>query len=312
MEHFAVAVNTVLPLFLLIGLGYIAKQKHIISPSAVQEANRLSFYLFMSVLLFYNVYSSDLSVAFDERLVLFCIVGILAEFLIGLLLIPRIEKTPSARGVMLQSFFRTNSVLLGIPITTSLFGAEHTGQAAVIMAFVVPVLNIFSVVAFELFRDKKVTYRKVLKGIAKNPLVIGTLSGAFFALTGLCFPAAVERAVSNIAGAATPLALVLMGASLDFSKFKSTFKNMTICVLERLIISPILFLSIAILMGFQGPALCAVMVTFATPVAVNSYNTAEQMGGDTDLASGIVLLTTGLSCITLTGWIWLLKTFGLF
>ena len=57
-----------------------------------------------------------------------------------------------------------------------------------------------------------------------------------------------------------------------------------------------------------GTSLCAVLVVFGTPVAVNSYNMALQMDGDADLAGGIVLLTTALSCLTLFLWIWLLKT----
>ena len=237
--------------------------------------------------------------------------GILAEFLLGLLLIPRIEPSNPARGVMLQGFFRTNTVLLGLPIATSLFGTGRVGQVSVIVAFVVPFINILSVVALELYRGGKPNARKILRGVVTNPLVLGAAAGMAVVLTGLRLPSVVESAVSGIARAATPLALVLMGASLDFSRFRTSARNLTICVLERLVVMPAVFIAIAVFMGFRDVALCTVMVVFGAPVAVNSYTMALQMDGDADLAGGIVLLTTGFSCLTLFLWIWLLKTLGL-
>lgn len=311
MENIRVSLNTVLPMFLMIGVGCLAKQRRMISAEAVREANGLCFKLFMSVLLFQNIYTSDLGASFHGPLLALCMVGILAEFLLGLLLIPRIEPSNPARGVMLQGFFRTNTVLLGLPIATSLFGTGRVGQVSVIVAFVVPFINILSVVALELYRGGKPNARKILRGVVTNPLVLGAAAGMAVVLTGLRLPSVVESAVSGIARAATPLALVLMGASLDFSRFRTSARNLTICVLERLVVMPAVFIAIAVFMGFRDVALCTVMVVFGAPVAVNSYTMVLQMDGDADLAGGIVLLTTGFSCLTLFLWIWLLKTLGL-
>lgn len=311
MENIRISLNTVLPMFLMIGVGCLVKQRRMLSAGAVREANSLCFKLFMSVLLFQNIYTSDLGASFHAPLLALCLGGILAEFLLGLLVIPRIEPSNPARGVMLQGFFRTNTVLLGIPIATSLFGADRVGQVSVIVAFAVPVINILAVIALELYRGGKPNVRKILRGVVTNPLVLGAAAGMAVVLTGLRLPTVVESAVSGIARAATPLALVLMGASLDFSRFKTSVRNLTICVLERLVVMPAVFIAIAVFMGFRDVALCTVMVVFGAPVAVNSYNMALQMDGDADLAGGIVLLTTGFSCLTLFLWIWLLKTLGL-
>lgn len=311
MENILISLNTVLPMFLVIGAGCLVKRLHIISPEAVREANGLCFKLFMSVLLFQNVYSSDLGASFHGPLLALCLGGILAEFLLGLLVIPRIERSNPARGVMLQGFFRTNTVLLGIPIATALFGADQVGQVSVIVAFVVPAINILAVIALELYRGGRPDARKILRGVVTNPLVLGAAAGMAVALLGIRLPSVIESAVSSLAKGATPLALVLMGASLDFSRFKTSVRNLTVCVLQRLVVMPAIFLSIAVAMGFRGVSLCTVLVVFGAPVAVNSYNMALQMDGDADLAGGIVLLTTGFSCLTLFLWIWLLKTLGL-
>lgn len=312
MENIRISLNTVLPLFLTIGAGWLVKRRNIISAAAVREANALCFRLFMMVLLFYNIYTSDLGSSLNVPLLALCLGGTLLEFVLGLVLIPRIEASDPARGVMLQAFFRANTVLLGIPIAASLFGGESIGPISVTTAVIVPVFNVLAVIALELYRSGKPSARKIIRGVAANPLVNGAVLGIFFALTGLRLPAPVESAVAGLAQAATPLALLLMGASLDFSRLKSSMRSLAVCVAERVLIMPALFVSIAAALGFRGVELCAVLVVFGTPVAVNSYNMALQMDGDADLAGGIVLLSTAVSCLTLFLWIWLLKTLGLF
>ena len=308
MENIRISLNTVLPMFLIIGMGCLVKRFHMISDSAVREANALCFRLFIPTLLFYNLYASDLKSSFHAPLAALCVGGTLAEFVLGWLLIPRIEKSNPSRGVMLQAFFRANVVLLGIPIASSLFGGSQIGLVSMIAGITVPTFNILAVISLELFRGAKPNAHKIAKGVVRNPLVIGAALGILVTLSGLRLPSAVESAVSSIAKAATPLSLLLLGASLDFSRLKSSARNLSIVILERLIIMPAAFLSIAAGMGFRGAALCAVLVVFGAPVAVSSYTMALQMDGDADLAGGIVLFTTAFSCLTLFFWIWLLKT----
>ena len=163
----------------------------------------MCFKVFISILLFYNVYTSDLSSSFNGKLLAFCVLGILAEFLAGALIVPRITKEPPARGVMLQAFFRTNIVLLAVPIITSLFGPESMGQAAVLLAVAVPLVNVLSVVALEMHRGGRPSPKKILRGVAANPLVLGALAGILALAVHLRLPAVVESAVRSVANAAT-------------------------------------------------------------------------------------------------------------
>lgn len=311
MEHIVVSFNTVIPLFLMIAAGCFARRIHLISPAAAKEANGLCFKLFMSVLMFYNIYTSDLRSAFDVPLVLFCEGGILLEFLLGLVIICRIEPSPPARGVMLQSFFRINAILLGVPIATTLFGEGNIGSITIILGIVVPTINILSVVALELFRGGRPNPRQIARGVITNPLVLGAVAGYLAALLQLRLPTALESAVTSIARGATPMALVLMGALLNFDRIRASARNLAICVLQRLVIAPAIFLSLAVALGYRQQALCTVLIAFAAPVAINSYTMAAQMEGDADLAGGIVLLTSLFSCLTLFLWIWLLKSLAL-
>ena len=312
MENITIAINAVLPMFLVIGLGLLVRRSRIISDEALRQANGMCFRFFMFTLLFYNVYTADLGSAFNSRLLAFCVLGLLAEFLVSAVLVPRLVSQPPARGVIIQACFRVNIVLLGTPIALSLFGAEGAGQMAVLTAVTVPLINVLSVVALELHRGGRTNPQKILRGVVTNPFVLGAATGFGVLLLGLRLPVPVESAVKSVASAATPLALVLMGASLDFRRLKGSLGRLAVCVVFRLLLSPALFVSLAAALGFRGVSLGAVMLVFATPVAVNSYTMALQMDGDADLAGGIVLLTTGLSCGTLFLWVWLLKTLCLF
>lgn len=311
MENIFIALNAVLPLFLIIGLGCAARRLQILSDESARQANGLCFKLFMAPLLFYNVYTSDLSSSFDGKLLVFCVIGTLTEFGIGLLLIPRIESRRTAQGVMLQAFCRPNLVLLGLPVSISLFGESSAGRITFILAVIVPLINILAVLALELFRSGSPDPGKIVRGVIQNPFVLGALAGFLCQGLHIRLPYILETAVSDMAAAATPLALVLMGASLDFSHLRGARRSLVICTATRLLIAPAIFLSLGTALGFRGISLCAVMLVFATPVAVNSYTMALQMDADADLAGGIVLLTTAFSCLTLFLWILLLKTLGL-
>ena len=307
-----IALNAVLPMFLMIGVGVLAQKLKIIDKRSVRQANSLCFRAFMSVMMFYNVYTSDLSQAVNLPLIGYCVAGTLLLFFAGLLIVPRVEKRDPARGVMMITFFRSNVVLLGVSMTISIFGDKDIGEVTILSAVVVPMVNILAVVDFELFRGGKVSGKRVLVGIAKNPLVEGTLMGILAALVGLRLPSVVESAVRSIANATTPMALVLLGASLNFKKFGSQRRNVLICLAERLIVSPAIFIGLAVLLGFRGIPLAGIMVVFAGPVAIASFTVASEMGGDPDMAAELVMLTTGFSCFTMFAWIFLLKTFGFF
>jgi len=310
-ENFLVSLNTVLPLFLSIGIGILARHRSWISTAAAREANGLCFKVFVSTLLFYNIYTADLKSALSPRLLTLCLICILLEFTLGMLLMPRIEAANPARGVLIQSCFRTNCILMGIPIATSLYGAGQIGPVAVLSPFASMFFNILAVITLELFRRNTPDPKKILRGIATNPLIIAAVLGVVCNLAGLRLTGFAESTVSSIAKAASPMSLVLMGASLNFGRMKQMGRNLLLSCLLRLAVFPAVFVSAAAALGLRGSALCTVLVIFATPVAVNSYTMALQMDGDADLAGGVILSTTAVSCVTLFLWIWLLKSLGL-
>lgn len=152
----------------------------------------------------------------------------------------------------------------------------------------------------------------IIKGILLNPILIGGFLGLVCSLTSVRLPLAMERVLIEIADIATPLALIILGASVTFTSVKANRKSLILAVAGKLLIVPAVGVTISILAGFRGLELILLMSMFASPAAVSSYTMAQQMDGDADLAGQIVVFTTAFSLFTLFFWITSLMGLGYF
>jgi len=123
-------------------------------------------------------------------------------------------------------------------------------------------------------------------------------------------PPLVNQPLRSLAGIATPLALFLLGASIDFSKARANARLLTLGVTGRLIVLPLVFLSGAVALGIRDVSLATLIAVFASPTAVSSYPMAQQIGGDADFAAAQVVFTTTFSSLTVFCWIFAFKMLG--
>ena len=314
LNHMLVAVNAVLPSFLIIALGLLIRSRGMLEEEALGKFNSIAFRVFLPVQIFKNIYDAPIGEVFELRLVLFTFVGHLLAFCIALLVASLTEPRRDRRGVMEQGMFRGNYVLLGVPLITSLFGESGAGLAALMIAVNIPMYNMLSVIALELYAGGEVRPGKMLRDIATNPLIDATVVGLLAKAIHLPVYAipAVESALKSLSGVATPLCLFILGGSFAPAAVRGYARSLWITVLFKLLVIPGLALSAAAALGIRGVALGVVMMSFGAPTAVNSYTMARELGGDGELAAGIVVIDTAMSCLTLFGWIVLLRSLGLF
>lgn len=310
MESFFVSLNVIAPLFLLMALGYTLRSTRLLPEQLISPVNKLIFKVFLPVLLFMNIYTTDLGESFDSTLLLFALSCVLIEFLFALALVLPSEKAKERRGVMLQGMFRSNFVIFGIPVIQSLYGKDASGAATVLIAAVVPLFNVLAVIALELFRKQKIRVFSLLKGIFTNPLIIASALGIAFVLLKIQLPNFLTSALGSAGGIATPLAFVTLGASFHFQDISGYKKDLFLTLGVKLLFFPLLFLGMALLFGFRGVALAVLMTAFASPVAVSSFPMAQQMGGDSKLASQLVVYSSALSIFTMFLLIFLFKSFA--
>lgn len=307
-----ISADAVLPMCLIMALGYGTRRLGWIRREEISAINKIAFRIFLPCLLYYNVYCSDLSGSFDPLLMAYAVGGVLLTFGLSLGYTLLTEKLPERRGVMIQGMFRSNYVIMGIPVATALLGADQLGTVSILIAVVVPLFNMLSVVVLEVFRGQKPKPLHILGQIAKNPLVIGSVLGILTLAAGIRLPHILEQTIQNISAIASPLQLFLLGAFFQFSGLKTYRRELVTVSAAKLIVSPGLFLGLGALLGFRDVAFVSLIGVFASPTAVNSFTMAQQMGGDAELAGDIVVTTSAVSILTMFLWIFLFKSLGVF
>lgn len=312
MEAIVLSFKVITPVFLLIGLGYLLKVLKLFDDDTLKKMVELTFKVFLSVLIFNNLYKTTIEQALNWPVMLFAAGYVISIFIISMIVIPKIEKSNPKRSSLVQGIFRSNNLMLGIPIITALCGPENAGLMTMVIAVVVPLYNSFSVVALEVFSEGKIQLKVILLNIIKNPFVVASILGIIALLTDLKLPYVIEKPLSDISGVAIPLALILLGGYIDFSSIKGSIRNIIIGVAGRLVIVPVVFIGLAILLGFRGVELITLMGTISAPTATASFIMAKQMGGDADLAAHLIVFGTLFSAGTIFLWIFLLKQFALF
>ena len=310
MESFTICLNAVLPIFLLMAVGYAARCFHLLDRADVAKINKIVFRAFMPAMVFYNIYSSDLSSAVRGSLLGYAVLGVFAEFLLSLGYALLFVKERSRRGVVIQGLFRSNFVIIGLPIAESLVDGD-LGPVAMLLAAVVPLYNVLAVITLAIFNGQKPDWKKVLLDILENPLIIGSAVGIAALLAGIRLPAPLEKVVSQMSDATSPMLLFLLGAFFQFRGMRGHVRELAAVCLGRLVVFPALFLGLAAAMGFRGVELVSLLGIFASSTAIASFTMAQQMGGDAELAGDIVVWTSALCSFTLFGWSLLFKLLAL-
>lgn len=295
----------------MMALGYFLKAIGIFNDLFLKQLNGLCFRVFLPLVLFINIYQSDFFELFSAKLILFAVILVVVSFILLMIIIPKIEPENNNRGVMIQGIFRSNYILFGVPIAQTLYGNEHTGTTAILIAFIIPLFNLLSVVALSIYSKQKQSRKQVLAEVIHNPLIIGSVVAFFFVLTGIRLPILIEHTIADISKVATPLALIVLGGSFQFKSIGAYKKQLSISVLGKLILLPGIFIPIAILFGFRKIELAALMAIFASPTAVSTFTMAQNAKANYKLSGQIVVLDSMLSVVSIFLWIVVLKYFNL-
>jgi len=311
MENLMLSFGVVAPLLILMLLGALSIKVKLLDYSAVKKMNNAVFKIFLPALIFNNVYTSSVEDLTDMRTAFYISSVYICAFILAIIFIGFIEKDPGKKGSMVQGMCRSNFVIFGVPLCESLCGSGSLGKISVAVAIAIPVLNVFSVIVLEYFRGSKPDVKTMLKGIITNPLIISSAVGIIALVSGIKLPEFIAKAVEDTAKIATPLALFLLGASINLSAVKGNLKRLVIVLTVKLVMIPFVGIAVAAYMGMRGVDIAILLAAFASPTAVSSYPMALQMGGDGPLAAQIVAFTTTLCILTVFVWIFVLKQVGL-
>ena len=168
MENLIISLKVVLPLFIFITLGAILKKVRLLDDNSVSKMNGIIFMVFFPVLLFNNIHSSRFDNIFNTKLLLFCIIGVIVLMFLALFIIHFLEKDNRKKSVLVQSIFRSNLLLFGLPIISAMYGEESLGSASIVVALTVPLFNFLAVILLESYRGGRINALRVIKQIIKK------------------------------------------------------------------------------------------------------------------------------------------------
>lgn len=315
MENFIFSLEVTLPIFLVMIIGYFLKQIGMLNDEFVTIANRLNFKVTLPFMVFKDIASVDIKAVFDIRYVLFCALVSTACFWLIWGGVKLFVKDKSIRGAFVQASFRGSAAVMGLAFIHNIYGESAMGPLMIVGA--VPFYNIFSVIVLTFEANdsaginKKEKIKQACINICKNPIIIGILLGLISGVIGIDYPVIVDKTVSSVAQLAAPLALITIGAGFEGRKALAKMKPTIAVSLIKLVIQPLVFLPVAIAMGFTGEKIIAILIMLASPTTPSCYIMAKNMHNDEVLTASAVVTTTLMGAVTLTGWIFLLKTMGL-
>ena len=312
LESFQVAFNAVMPLLLLLGAGWAAVRSGVTDRAFMNRLNTLNFKLFFPFLMFKNVYGAEPENLPTTTLMITGAVSLLVLVALLMIVVPRIVKDNPRRGTIIQAIFRSNFIIYGIPLTTFVFGDGKASVCGIMVMIMVSMFNVLSVVVLEYYREGgKVRPGPLLLGIVKNPLLQGCVAGMLCYLLGIKLPVFLKEPVFALGSMASTLALVVLGANLQFAELKKNGRTITTVLLVRLLVLPLVMVPLGWLIGLRGVELFLILMIYGTPVATASYPMAQNMGGDGQLAGQLVFVSTVASLGTIFLFIFTMSQLGL-
>lgn len=312
MENFLFSVNATMPIFLIILLGWFLKKIHIINDEFANVANKYVFKVSLPVLLFRDIATTSILKDMNMQFVLFCFLGTIVMFGGVWIFSYAYCKDKTMVGAFAQASARGSAAVLGIAFVENICGSS--GMAPLMIVSAVPLFNILSVIILTFGGRNQLRgvegIKKACINILKNPIIIGILLGIPFSLLKIKIPVIPERAINYVAQTATPMALIAIGAGFNTKQAMTKIKPSIVSSVIKLVILPLLFMPVAIMMNFSPSELVAILIMVGSPSTVTCYIMAKNMDNDEVLSSNTIVLTTLLSSVTITAWVFVLKSMG--
>ncbi len=314
MEQLMFSLNATIPIFLVMVIGYVLKTKKILDEPFVKTLNSFNYKITLPLLLFKDIAESDFYAVWDTKYVLFCFIVTLVTISVIWIVAGLVYRDKDRLGEFIQASYRSSAAVLGIAFIQNIYG--NSGMAPLMIIGTVPLYNVAAVLVLSFTGPSshgldKDSLKSSIKGIATNPIILGILLGMIVSACQIHFPVIITKTIGNLSVLATPLALIGLGAGFEGRKALKQLGPTALASFIKLVLLPAIFLPIAISLGFTNEKLVAILVMLGSPTTVSCYIMAKNMEHEGTLTSSAVVATTFLSSITLTAYLFLLRSLNL-
>jgi len=299
--------NSLMPVFLLIALGKILREKHF-SSNLFNDLNQITYWLALPSLLVIKISQATFAGAAAMRVAGIVLIATLIGIALSYLAARILKLSSHAKGAFIQGCGRANNAFIGLPVILYALAEAHPEIEAVATLSLAPTIifyNIFSVVVLISHSGEKPgggeTVKLFAKQLASNPLIIACVIGLILQLTGFQLPVVAAPTHETLGQSALPLALLSVGASINFAQLRGTAVYSVTAACIKVFIFPLIGLLVALCWpGASAPERTAALIFLACPTAVASYVLADIFGSDKEMAGRIIVISTLLSAISLS------------
>jgi malonate transporter len=313
IDNIIFTANIVAPVFLIIAVGFLAKQGKIINEVFVDVTSKFVFQISLPAFVFLRIITLDLSQVLELNQILYIYAGTIITYLLIWLGSNPFIKNSKDKSAFIQGAFRGNYAIVGLALISNLFGNGALGKATIILAFLLPLYNILAVIVLTipLRKDEKSILKSAIVDILLNPLILAVIAGLPFSIFEIKLPQLIITTGNFLADLALPLALIGIGGSLNLENLKKASNLAVSASIIKIVVLPLILTIGAYLLGYTKIDLGIMFIAFAAPTAIASFVMADVMGANSKLAGNIIMITTLGSVFTISIGILLLKSFGL-
>jgi len=313
LDNLVFSLNATLPIFLMMVCGYVLKKIKMLDEKTTGVLNKLVFKLFLPALLFMDLVKQDFVKMWDSSFVLFCAL----TTIVSILFCGFLSKITSRRnrGEFIQASYRSAAATLGIAFMTNIY--DNVAMVALMIIGCVPIYNIVAVIILSLTSPEDADktsgsslLKKTLINILKNPIILSIFAGFIWSLLKLPQPVIFVKSLTYLGNVASPLALITLGATFELSDLSENLKTLIVINFNKLFLFCILFLPLAVFLGFRDEKLVAALIMLGSATTSSSFIMAKNMGHDGTISSCSVMTTTLFSSFSLTLWLFILRTLG--
>ena len=313
MSEFLFGINLVLPLFIVILIGAVLRKSKVLNDTAVDSLTTIVYNVALPAKLFLDNISIDFTQVFNIKFILFAGIMSFVFFLILFILVPIFVKDKSQISAIIHGGFRGNFVYVGIPMIERILSKSPVPVTSLIVVFIIPFYNVLGVFVLNYFGKEKEEFKpgKLLIDIIKNPMIFSIFAGIPFSILQTQFPSFVTDSLGILGSISTPVALMLIGASLKVNTFKGDYVKIIATTVVKTILQPIIVVPLAIKLNFNVDEIITLFILFSVPPANNVYIMTKKMGGDADLVSSFMVTSLIVTMCTIPIGISILSSVGI-
>lgn len=297
---------TIVPIFVVIGIGWLFRWRGFIPSEFLGPANRLVYHLAIPAMIFRAISKGALKTDFNPAVLGVTLTAILLFFGLIWTAVRLAHMQRRQVGTFLQSAFHGNLGYIGLAVAYYFLGDQGLAGASILAGFMMVLQNLLAVFILQFYGDNPSRghrTREVMMRILANPVILSAVAGMGFSALAVPLPDTIGRSLDILSNMALPLALLLIGASLSFELMRSRMVSALSSSVLKLMVLPGLGFAMYQFWDIPARNYLPGLILLASPTATIAYVMAKEMKGDTEFAVAAISTSTLLSAVTFFGWL---------